>query len=249
MIEIDKEKSYLQIKCPICTCNSKEILNIKTINPLSNQKVKLLECLNCFHWWHSPIPTDEYLNELYSEDNEFVTGGVLHNMCMASDKVIQRYAKPILKSIQHRELFNYLELGSGSGSLLNFFSKIAQVAIGIEPSPPKNSYNTVKNIDSLPNNISFDILVAQDVLEHLSSPIKTLKKLRNKTNKEGLLFIGVPNKDSFKARLMRGKWSMIRPFGHLHYFSSKSIGIMLENSGWKVIDIAAVRMGKLSAWE
>lgn len=151
-----------------------------------------------------------------------------------------------MKDIEDIKQVNYLELGSGAGHLLDFFDKRANYAIGIEPSPPKNALNTVKNINSLPENITYDIIVAQDVLEHLSTPIKTLSKLREKTNKGGFLYIGVPNKDSTKAKLMKSKWSMIRPIGHLHYFSSKSIKLMLQNSGWKLAELKAVRMGKLS---
>ena len=84
-------------------------------------------------------------------------------------------------------------------------------------------------------------------MEHLSSPIKTLSKLRAKTNKQGFLYVGVPNKNSTKAKLMKSNWSMIRPIGYLHYFSSKSIELMLQNSGWKLVELKPVRIGKLSA--
>lgn len=244
---LDKSQIYSQVKCPICENNSKKIFEIETINSQSNDIVELLECLNCFHWYHNPMPSEKYLMELYSKDNEFVTGGVLHNEQIASNDTIYRYTLPILKDIEDIKQINYLELGSGAGHLLNFFDKLANYAIGIEPSPPKNAQNTVENIDSLPVNITYDLVVAQDVLEHLSNPIKTLSKLRAKTNKGGFLYIGVPNKDSTKAQLMKSKWSMIRPIGHLHYFSSKSIKFMLQNSGWELMELKAVRMGKLSA--
>lgn len=101
--------------------------------------------------------------ELYKKDNEFVTEGVLHNEQIASNDTISRYTLPILKDIEDIKQINYLELGSGAGHLLNFFDKLANHAIGIEPSPPKNAQNTEENIDSLTENITYDVVVAQDV--------------------------------------------------------------------------------------
>lgn len=76
---LDINHLYPQINCPICANNSKKILEIETINPQSNDIVELLNCFHCYHWWHNPMPSEKYLMELYSKDNEFVTGGVLHN--------------------------------------------------------------------------------------------------------------------------------------------------------------------------
>ena len=249
MSYIDKAKMFETNICPICSFKSKEILVVKTINNLSNEEVRLLECLDCSHWWHSPMPSDDYLIHLYSNDDFFVTGGVVHSQLqhLVPLKVILRYVDPILKWFSLNKEYNYLELGSGAGHLLNYFSSTAKLAIGIEPSPPIDSTNTVKSIDLLPKGIFFDLLVAQDVLEHLNNPINVLTKLRSKTNKGGVISIGVPNKDSLKAKLMKDKWSMIRPLGHLHYFSKKSIIKMLYNSGWEVLEIKSVRMGKVSA--
>ena len=210
------------LNCPICRNRSKEISKIKTINKNSDIELKLLECLECKHWFHDKSPSQKVLEELYSKNDSFVTGEFFHNTQTYPNEVIERYTLPILKEIEIKN-FNYLELGSGAGHLLNFFSKTANFSIGIEPSPPRDSKNTVKSIKLLPEGIQYDIIICQDVIEHLKDPIKTLRILRKYASKDCLIYIGIPNKSCLKAKLLKEKWSMIRPFGHLHYFSKKSI--------------------------
>jgi hypothetical protein len=58
-----------------------------------------------------------------------------------------------------------------------------------------------------------------DVLEHLSSPIEVLHDLLPFTSADTVLVAASPNAESLLSRLWQGRWRMVRPFGHLHYFS------------------------------
>jgi hypothetical protein len=44
----------------------------------------------------------------------------------------------------------------------------------------------------------------------------------------------------------KGKWGMILPFGHLHFFSSKSIEHICKESGLEIITKKAIRAGDSS---
>ena len=154
-----------------------------------------------------------------------------------------------MKDFPAGKSFNYLEIGSGAGHILKYFSGLAQSAWGVEPSRAKNEPKLIPDIDDLPTDIKFDCIVAQDVLEHVTDPSGMLKKIRQRTNKGGLIYAGFPNKDSFKARMMKAKWSMVRPVGHLHYFSSASIDRIFKQAGWEVLNKRPARIGDTSAWE
>lgn len=236
--------------CPVCGGQSKELLRMTTINPRSKDQVALKECLFCAHWWHNPLVEQKYLSKLYSEDSEFVVSlQVLPKLNVPPESELQKFAEPILTDFPKGKKFNYLEIGSASGHLLAYFSRSAQIAYGVEPARAEDSPNVVSDLDELPENIKFDCVVIQDVLEHISDPGEMLKKIRSKVNSGGMIYAGFPNKDSFKARFMKSNWSMVRPVGHLHYFSSKSINIIFGKTGWKTLEKRGVRMGNDSAWE
>lgn len=237
-------------RCPVCGGRSKQLLDIPTINPNSNDRVALMECKDCIHWWHNPLVNQKYLLNLYAADSEFVVSlKGLPKLGEPSDIEIQRMAQPILKDFSKKEKFNYLEVGSSSGHLLDYFSKFAKITYGVEPSRLEDKSNVVPDIDDLPEGIKFDCVVIQDVLEHVTDPGDMLKKIRSKMNPGGLIYAGFPNKDCLKAKIMKNEWGMMRPIGHLHYFSSKSIDLLFSKSGWKVIKKRSARIGDTSAWE
>ena len=70
-----------QLKCPICSSDSIYIDSVPTINPAVTLKLELRECVACRHWWHNPMPVQEYLSSLYETSSEFVVpAGYKHTM-------------------------------------------------------------------------------------------------------------------------------------------------------------------------
>ena len=61
--------------------------------------------------------------------------------------------------------------------------------------------------------------------------ISELSKLLS-TN--GRIYFTFPNSESLRSKLRKTSWRMVRPIGHLHYFSSKSISIALYESNLKL---------------
>ena len=240
--KLDVDQLQVFENCPACAGQSKRLLRMPTINPKSRDELELHECLSCGHWWHSPLPTQKYLSKLYSEDSEFVVSlHVLPKLSTPTESELKKFARPILEDFPEGKVFNYLEIGSGSGYLLKYFSRFAKISYGVEPAQAKEETNVVRDIDDLPQQLKFDCVVIQDVLEHISDPVDMLKKIRSRVNSGGLIYAGFPNKDSFKARLMKNKWSMVRPVGHLHYFSSKSIDIIFKKAGWEVLKLGSFK--------
>nr|MBP6948922.1 class I SAM-dependent methyltransferase [Candidatus Paceibacterota bacterium] len=143
--------------------------------------------------------------------------------------------------------FNYLEIGVGSGKLFNYFEKKANISFGVEPGSwvlGNSKKNIVPSIEKLPKDINFDLIIAHDVLEHLTDPIMMLSDLKKTSNEGCIISCTFPNKDSFKAKIQKEKWHMVRPLGHLHYFSKKSIRIMFEKSEWTILEIRKCRISE-----
>lgn len=252
------EKNLLsKINCPICSSGSRTIDTVTTINPNSDTTVSLKECSSCAHWWHDPLPTQELLNEFYSEGNAYVVPKNYESdiTIKPTSEVLpvwnKIFATVLLysKTVSAKEKnFNYLELGVGSGDFFNFIKKKAHISYGIEPGSwaPEEESNIVPSLEIIPGGLKFDVIIAHDVLEHLSDPIDMLTQLAQYANPGCIIHCTFPNKDSLKAKLQKGRWHMVRPFGHLHYFSKKSIQMMLKKTEWKPLLIDARRISENS---
>jgi SAM-dependent methyltransferase len=135
----------------------------------------------------------------------------------------------------------YLEIGCGSGVLLSYFRELTELAVGVEPGEwGKVETGIFPSLDAIPKEL-YDIIVLYDVLEHVYDPISLLKEIKQYANRNTVLYITFPNKDSMKAMLQKKKWHMVRPFGHIHYFSRASIQTMLHRSGWTLESATATR--------
>jgi len=87
------------------------------------------------------------------------------------------------------------------------------------------------------------------VLEHLQNPIGILVALRSMAGPSALLICRFPRGNSLEAILRKGRWGMLRPFGHLHYFSLQSTKLMLHRSGWEDVSVRATGLEELAqAW-
>jgi Zn ribbon nucleic-acid-binding protein len=112
---LDRKQLSEATLCPICSGISRLVDTINTINPNSRETLDLRECRNCGHWWHNPLPKQEYLSLLYENASEFVISKGFPEISQTTGE-LTRMATAILGSLNRKEGFNYLEIGIGSGS-------------------------------------------------------------------------------------------------------------------------------------
>jgi SAM-dependent methyltransferase len=78
----------------------------------------------------------------------------------------------------------------------------------------------------------FDYVTMDQVLEHMTDPIKTLRDIGGILKPGGRLVIGAPNGDGWGARLFGGRWVSWHVPYHLHFFSRRSMGIAAAGTGY-----------------
>jgi SAM-dependent methyltransferase len=221
--------------CPICNSTKLSLIGSKkTIHPKpSNQLFDILRCKSCNHWFTSPIPSQEFLLKAYANGSFSVLGEKsssavsrevsLLNKIGINKKDLRKY-NWIIDRLPSSSGMNYLELGIGSGLLFRHFILKGHKCYGVEPGLWVEKDNSIfKSLNDIPLNLKFETIVANDVLEHVNNPSQILEKLVNMLNSDGQIFLAFPNCDSFRAKLNGANWRMVRPIGHLHYFSRKSI--------------------------
>jgi 2-polyprenyl-3-methyl-5-hydroxy-6-metoxy-1,4-benzoquinol methylase len=249
--EFNPDNFYSLIQCPICKCDSSVIDSVNTINTSSKEKFDLRECSSCYHWWIDPMPIQSYLNILYEEGSPYVVekiglefSGLHKDLSMPEESVLNHeleLSKGNLSGLQ------YLEIGIGDGNLFNAFREKGAVCSGVEPGgSAKRFENIYRSIDDLPRDRTFDIIVINDVLEHLESPKVFLEIFASVSHSETRLHCSFPNKSSLRALVGKGSWRMVRPIGHLHYFSDDSVRFLFKLAGWKIVSLKKTDLFNLS---
>jgi 2-polyprenyl-3-methyl-5-hydroxy-6-metoxy-1,4-benzoquinol methylase len=74
-----------------------------------------------------------------------------------------------------------------------------------------------------------------DVIEHLKDPQIFLQKAYKEMKPGGRIYISTGDIASLLPRLQGKKWRMIHPPSHIHYFSKKTLAMILEKTGFSEI--------------
>lgn len=153
-----------------------------------------------------------------------------------------------------------LDLGCGSGALgLHLGATRGCTCDGVTLSPLEAShaqahYRRIETADLETTSLSelfagqrYDVIVCADVLEHLRRPERLLPACQNLLKPGGRLLISVPNAAyaGLTLELMHGEFRY-RPEGlldqtHLRFFTRSSLGRFLQDNGWAVDGLQAIR--------
>jgi methionine biosynthesis protein MetW len=148
---------------------------------------------------------------------------------------------------------NILELGCGEGMFGSYLRENMSAKVSGIEIETKFATKAKKNLDKvyigdaeliikkLPDN-SFDVIVVNDVLEHMVDPYSVLKEAKRILRKGGVVVSSIPNMRNFHVmyHLVRGgQWeyveSGILDRTHLRFFTQKSIRNMYERLGYEVV--------------
>jgi len=145
-----------------------------------------------------------------------------------------------------------LEVGCGAGHLGGLLRQRGHHVSGIELIPVAAEEASRRLDDVVCGDIetlelpwaeaSFDAILCGDVLEHLADPWQTVRRLSALLVSGGLLIASIPNVQNYRVirGLIRGRWDYrergILDFGHLRFFTWKSIDEMFRQADLSIVD-------------
>jgi len=174
-------------------------------------------------------------------------------MKMINEKSKQVYSiamRPEMIRFLPSEYSKVLEIGCNVGNFRQFFSKPCEYW-GIEPFEEAANIAKTKMdkvlvgfydnvIDEIPDNY-FDLVIANDVIEHMEQPWNFLKSIRKKMTANSSLVLSIPNVryyDNLKKLLYHKDWKYvdagILDITHLRFFTEKSIIRLLNENGFEI---------------
>jgi len=94
----------------------------------------------------------------------------------------------------------------------------------------------------------FDAITLWDVMEHFENPLEELKEVKRVLNNDGIILFDTPNVDSltrlfahwiYKATGGLFKYPLRKLYHrfHLYYFSSKTLRMLLDKTGFEIIEM------------
>ena len=201
----------------------------------------------------SPSPTPEELSAYYNAnyyDYGTYTPEYSHNELIQKTLPVHE-----INYLLKKEKGKILDIGCGEGFVINEFQKQGWDVTGLDFSHdginrhfPHLKDKVIKDdiyksLETLINDkIKFDVIVCNNVLEHVIDPLSFLGRFKSLCHKDTVIRIQVPNDFSWVQAALK-KDGMIKndywvgPPAHLSYFNNKSFRNVLESFGYEVMHL------------
>jgi len=204
----------------------------------------LVECPDCHLLYASPALTDGFLADAY--------GDASYDSTEEAQYAARTYAAELPRILNGRfaKLGTALEVGSGNGAFLAHLKKAGFASvIGVEPSvaassqasPEVRSWIRLGMFDPADfEPASLSLFACFQTIEHVENPRELCEAAIRLLSPGGAIYLVGHDRESLVNRAM-GTRSPIFDIEHQQLFSRTSLRYLLENTGFKGVEITTIR--------
>lgn len=232
----------LPSQCVLCGRN-----DFRLIYPL--ERGSIVRCRGCRLLSYHPVPSPEELMAYY--EKSYLVGSPSHTELSRAREKKVRYGHRCLEAIErYRPPGTLLDVGSGFGAFLEAATGRGWRAEGLELSSTLFRASTEEfghrvrhatlDFAGLSDGV-YDAVTLWMFLEHTPDPPGTLKTVRRILKGGGILAMTVPNAASLVHAVQGKRWEMIIPPGHLYYYSPRTLRLLLEKAGFRLLLMRTVQ--------
>ncbi len=134
-----------------------------------------------------------------------------------------------------------LDVGAGSGILVEAARKKGFQAHGVEPSRWLQRRAEKRGLpvravllEHTKSEPEWDAITLVDVIEHVENPLGMLKEMEKRLTGDGVALITTPDVKSFLARLLGRKWWHYR-VAHIGYFDASTLELACQKAGLRIV--------------
>ena len=240
----------IEIKiCP--SCNSENFSSYQTCvdYTVSHETFQLIKCETCNLVITTPRPENHQLSKYYKSDNYIShtnkASTIIDQIYLLARKYTLRKKINILRNLKKKGTI--LDYGCGTGEFLNACKSNGWIISGLEPSPDArakaNHLNQILIHESLDEiQKKYDTITLWHVLEHVADLNDTLKKLSSLLKENGIIFIAVPNYESYDAHYYKQNWAAFDVPRHLWHFDKNSMETLLIKNCLTIESIVPMKL-------
>lgn len=219
-----KRPNLKKITCPLCSSSGQ-------IKLMDKNKYNLYFCSFCKNGFVNP--QSESIDEFYPE---------IYWQHLGPFKSIRRYIHISFQK-KRTEYFQgfltsgqVLDVGAGEGDFGKMLDKKFKVT-NLEYSSSKVKGKDILKVDflSFTPHKRFDAIVFLESLEHVTNPLKYLKKASSLLKENGLIFVEYPRFGSLESKILGKYWLQRDIPRHLFHFTEKGLRNIAEKADLKVI--------------
>ncbi|MEK6906850.1 MAG: class I SAM-dependent methyltransferase [Nanoarchaeota archaeon] len=234
------------MKCPICyNTHFKRIFFMKEIARWNNKKYPLFKCTKCGLVRPNPLPYTEISKfPIYDSDDNLKFYNPKTKRIDFGDAEYKDYFKHFLQYVYFVKKYKikgkHLDVGCGAGHIIQLLFDAGLNSEGLEIS--KKLFNSLKlrykvHCSEL-NRLSskYNLITLSHVLEHIINLEQFVKELNKHLYTKGFVIVSIPYIKGIVPRLLRTKWYGLGHGQHLNLFSKKSLKLLFEKNGFKILE-------------
>ena len=222
------------LNCVCCnSTNLRLILDLGNQSPANNYNVtekfplRLNVCLDCSH---------SQLSHAVSPDILFKDYPYMSGVSKTMLAYYERFAEKISQHIILGESGSVLDIACNDGSQLDAFQKLGYLTFGIDPAEnmveiAKSKGHTVYQGYFHDHVGLFDILIAQNILAHVSDPYKFLQDASKQMKDDSILVIQTSQADMIKNHQFDTIYHE-----HISFFNKRSFSKLFNRVDLEVVD-------------
>jgi len=237
--------------CPICGSELFEPFLSGKDYFLTNEPFEIVKCRTCGFRFTNPRPEAGNLGKYYQSTEYISHSNKQKGLFAAVYQLVRNYTLGRKLSLIKRfhDRGEILDIGCATGQFLHFMSQKSWKTTGIEPDDktrakaiseyglqvfPEESLNTFQKA-------SFDVITMWHVLEHVSGLADRMVQLKDLLKPDGILFIAVPNCESYDAKIYSKFWAGYDLPRHLYHFTKADIKLLADKNGFKIVEILPMK--------
>lgn len=206
----------------------------------------LFRCSRCRLKFRSPALSGAVYSDLY---NNATTATWSVDTTRMDWDLVTRYVSAVLP-----ERGRILDFGCYTGGLLarledryqRYGVEVNRVAASL--ASQRIGQHVWSSIEEIPSDLRFDVVIAADVIEHISNPMSLLQQLTSRLSKDGTLILTTGDADNYLWNRFGANWWYCFYPEHISFISKDWLNYMSRLTDISVAKIETFRYAKLNGF-
>ncbi|MFZ1701839.1 MAG: class I SAM-dependent methyltransferase [Pyrinomonadaceae bacterium] len=182
------------------------------------------------------------MQRYYQDDDYFEGGesGYSDSSYSDQEQALKATFRCLMRNLEKRGMTggSLLEIGCGYGYLLAEARDHFETLVGTDFSPEGARRSREfgdevfeGGVESLPDGLKFDCIIATHVIEHVYDPVHFVKALIQHANPGAVIVLAAPDMGGMLRKVMGSRWASFKLPEHVLYFNATTLGTVMRTAG------------------